>query len=156
MLQWVPDHEALFPRLFSLLAPGGVLAVQMPDNLSEPSHALMRETALDGPWADKLKAAAGMRTPLPTVGAYYDLLAPHAARVDIWHTIYNHPLAGTDAIVEWVKGTGLRPYIDPLDDAERAGYLAAYRNRLLAPYPQRVDGKVLLAFPRLFILAVRA
>lgn len=155
VLQWVPDHATVFPRLLSLLAPGGVLAVQMPDNLNAPSHAAMRAAAAAGPWAEKLTAAAGQRTAMPSPGTYYDLLAPEAARVDIWHTIYNHPLDGTDAIIEWVKGTGLRPYIDPLDEDERAGFLKAYRALLVEPYPVRVDGKVLLPFPRLFIVAVR-
>ncbi|MBA4791660.1 MAG: trans-aconitate 2-methyltransferase [Rhizobiales bacterium] len=156
VLQWVPDHEALFPRLLSLLAPGGCLAVQMPDNLDQPSHAAMRETALDGPWAAKLAEAAGARTSLPAVGTYYDLLIPHAARVDIWHTIYQHPLAGIPAIVEWLKGTGLRPFLDPLDANERTAFLAAYSERLARHYGVRADGKVLLAFPRLFLVAVRA
>ncbi len=156
VLQWVPDHARLFPRLLSLLAPGGFLAVQMPDNLDEPSHAAMRETAHNGPWADKLAGAAGARSPLPSAEHYYDLLIPHAARVDIWRTTYQHPLEGIPAIVEWVKGTGLRPFIDPLDGEERDAFLAAYAERLARHYRIRADGKVLLAFPRLFLVAQRA
>ncbi|MFG1296182.1 trans-aconitate 2-methyltransferase [Xanthobacter variabilis] len=155
VLQWVPDHEAVFPRLLSLLAPGGVLAVQMPDNLDEPSHVAMRETAMTGPWARKLRDAVAARTTLPPPAAYYDLLINSAQRVDIWHTIYNHPLASAAAIVEWVKGTGLRPFIDPLEGDEKAQFLEEYRQRLVGPYPMRADGKVLLAFPRLFIVARR-
>lgn len=155
VLQWVPDHETLLPRLMSMLAPGGVLAVQMPDNLDEPSHVAMRETAMSGPWADRLGAATGARSVLPATGAYYDMLVPHAGRVDIWHTIYNHPLAGVPAIVEWLKGTGLRPFIDPLEGDERVQFLEEFAARLTGPYPPRADGKVLLAFPRLFIIAVR-
>lgn len=153
VLQWVPDHASLFPRLLTQVAPGGVLAVQMPDNLDEPSHAAMRAAALDGPWSPKLAAAAAARTALPSVDVYYDLLAPDCARVEVWHTIYRHPLKGIPAIIEWVKGTGLRPFLDPLDAEERAGYLEAYAARLAPHYPRQVDGKVLLAFPRLFILA---
>lgn len=155
VLQWVPDHAALLPRLMSQLAPGGVLAIQMPDNLDQPSHAAMRETAQAGPWASALAQAAGARTALPTVGGYYDILTPHAARVDIWHTIYQHPLDGHPAIVEWLKSTGLRPFLDPLDAASRADFLAAYQARLAAFYPVHANGKVLLAFPRLFLVARR-
>ncbi|MFG1401009.1 trans-aconitate 2-methyltransferase [Xanthobacter sediminis] len=155
VLQWVPDHEMVFPRLLSLLAPGGVLAVQMPDNLDEPSHVAMRETAMMGPWAGKLRNAIAARTTLPPPAAYYDLMIDAAARVDVWHTIYNHPLDGPAAIVEWVKGTGLRPFIDPLVGDEKAQFLEEYRQRLVAPYPEQRDGKVLLAFPRLFIVARR-
>ena len=155
VLQWVPDHAVLLPRLLSLLAPGGVLAVQMPDNLDEPSHVAMRESAMSGPWADKLSEASRARAVLPEPGGYYDMLAPHAARVDIWHTIYNHPLDGVSAIVEWLTSTGLRPFLDPLEGDERAEFLEDYAARLSDCYRPRVDGKVLLAFPRLFLLAVK-
>jgi trans-aconitate 2-methyltransferase len=135
------------------LARGGALAVQMPDNLLEPSHVLMRETAAAMPFSAKLVKAA--RAPLPSVGSYYELLCGSSARLDIWHTAYNHPLADAAAIVEWVKSTGLKPFLDPLDEAERQEFLAAYHARIAAGYPPRSDGKVLLRFPRLFIVAVR-
>jgi trans-aconitate 2-methyltransferase len=152
VLQWVPDHERLFPRLIRLLAPGGVFAVQMPDNLQEPSHVLMREVASQGRWRDKL-AAGDSRVHIGKPGAYYDLVKPLARRIDIWHTVYQHALSGPQAIVEWVKGTGLRPFLAPLDADERREFLAIYEERLTAAYPARADGKVLLAFPRIFIVA---
>jgi trans-aconitate 2-methyltransferase len=155
VFQWVPDHLKVLGRLLDTLPKGGVLAVQMPDNLDEPSHVAMRETAAEGPWASKLKKLSRARDQLPSPSAYYNALKPKAARVDIWHTIYNHPLDGADGIVEWVKGTGLRPYIDPLDADERAAYLAQYRERIAKAYPPASDGKALLRFPRLFIVCVR-
>lgn len=155
VFQWVPDHIAHLRRLVAALDDSGVLAVQMPDNLDEPSHALMRETAADGPWAGKLAQAAAARDPLPAPGAYYDALRPLSARVDIWHTVYNHVLDGPQAIVEWVKGTGLRPFIDPLAGDERAAFLEAYAARIARAYPLRPDGKTLLRFPRLFVVAIR-
>lgn len=155
VLQWIPDHAALLARLMTLLAPGGVLAVQMPDNLDQSSHKAMGETASAGPWADRLQAASAARTDLLSVGAYYDVLVPHAARVDVWHTIYQHPLDGLPAIVDWLKSTGLRPFLDPLDAPARADFLAAYQARLATHYPLQANGKVLLAFPRLFLVARR-
>jgi trans-aconitate 2-methyltransferase len=127
----------------------------MPDNLDQPSHVAMRETAADGPWRDSLLEAAGARTALPGADWYYGLLRPLFATVDIWRTTYHHPLAGAGAIVEWVKGTGLRPFLDPLGPEQRAAYLEAYGQRLEAAYPAMADGTVLLPFPRLFILAER-
>jgi trans-aconitate 2-methyltransferase len=151
--QWVPEHLAVFPKVVAALPEGGVLAVQMPDNMAEPSHVLMRRTAVEGPWAEQLRDAA--RQPLPPVGVYYDALRPVARHIDIWHTIYNHVLDGPEAIVEWVKGTGLRPFIDPLSPADREAFLARYLAHIAEAYPRTADGKVLLRFPRLFIVAVR-
>ena len=153
---WVPDHLSLMVRFVQTLPSGGVLAVQMPDNLEEPSHRLMRETAENGPWAEKLAAAPMVRTAPSLPQACYDCLSPHCTRVDIWHTIYNHPLGGAEGIFEWVKSTGLRPFLAPLDEAERVAFLAAYLTRVAKAYPEGSDGKVLLRFPRLFIVAIRA
>lgn len=154
-LQWVAGHAQLLPRLFAHLAPGGVLAIQMPDNLQEPSHRLMRELASQDPWHTHLAQAAQQRTQLLSVQAYYDLLAPQAAQMDVWHTIYQHPMASAHAIVEWLQGTGLRPFVQALPPDLRASYLAEYERRVDAVYPARSDGRRLLAFPRLFIVAQR-
>lgn len=155
-LQWVPDHEQLIPRLFALLAPGGVLAVQMPDNRQEPTHRLMREVAAEPTWARFVGDADRRRTELLPAAGYYDLLAPGAARVEVWHTVYQHPLASAAAIVEWVRSTGLKPFVDPLPAALQQDYLAEYERRVDAAYPVRADGRRLLAFPRLFIVAQRS
>ena len=151
--QWVPRHLEHLPRVLTALPAGATLAVQMPDNLAEPTHRLMREVALAGAWSGPLAAAA--RHPLPSAGAYYDVLRPMAARIDIWRTTYYHVLRGADAIVEFVRSTGLRPFLDPLSEAERKEFIAAYTARIAAAYPPLADGNVLLAFPRLFLLAVR-
>ncbi|WP_372084121.1 trans-aconitate 2-methyltransferase [Tistrella mobilis] len=154
VLQWVPGHDVLLPALVERLAPGGSLAVQMPDNMAEPSHVLMRETAAEGPWADRLAGAA--RAPLPPPAWYYQLLRNLASRVDIWRTTYIHVLpGGPDAVVEWVKATGLRPFLDPLSPGERDDFLNRYRAKIAAAYPALADGTVLLPFPRLFMIATR-
>jgi len=154
-LQWVPDHETLIPRLFAALAPGGVLAIQMPDNRQEPTHRLMRAVAAEAPWKEPIGDADKLRTELLGIGGYYDLLARDAANVDVWHTIYQHRMTSAAAIVEWVRSTGLKPFVDPLSDALRASFLAEYERRVDAAYPMRTDGQRLLAFPRMFIVAVR-
>jgi trans-aconitate 2-methyltransferase len=154
VMQWVPDHARLFPRLLRHLAPGGSLAVQVPDNLDEPAHALMRAVAAEAPWADKLGNAAGMRTARASADWYYRLLRPDCARLDVWRTTYFHPLAGgASAVVEWFRSTGLRPFLAPLNADEQAAYLARYQAELALAYPAQPDGSVLLPFPRLFIVA---
>ena len=152
-LQWLPDHLPLMLRLLRSLNPGGALAVQMPDNLDEPSHALMRETAGDGPWAEKLRGAAGARAVLPAPLVYYAALKPHCRRLDIWHSIYNHPLKGVQGIVDWVTSTGLRPFLSPLTASEREAFTASYAARLARAYPALDDASVVLRFPRLFLVA---
>lgn len=151
--QWVPDHLRVLSGVLDRLEPSGTLAVQMPDNLMDNMHVLMREVAASGRWAGKLANAA--RAPLPPVGAYYDALAPHASRVDIWHSIYNHVLPNAAAIVEWVKGTGLNPFLARLDPAEQIEFLAAYGEAIEKAYPPAADGRVLMRFSRLFIIAER-
>ena len=153
--QWVRGHRDVAKRLLATLPAGGALALQMPDNLAEPTHRLMHDVALEGPWRQKF-AAPIEREEIPPAAAYYDLLKPLAANVDIWTTIYNHPLADAAATLEWVRGTGLRPYLARLTPDEERAYLADYLARLREAYPPLVDGRVLLRFPRLFIVAVKS
>ncbi|HWI28767.1 MAG TPA: methyltransferase domain-containing protein [Stellaceae bacterium] len=158
-LQWLGEHQRLFPHLLRQLVPGGMLAVQMPRNFDQPSHALMRETATDGPWAARLVPVVGGATvlrdePVSPPEWYYDLLAPLAkGGIDLWETDYLHVLAGEDPVLQWVSATALRPVIEALQGAERAQFLAAYGAKLRRAYPRRADGKTLLPFRRLFLVA---
>ncbi len=116
----------------------------------------MRDVAAQEPWAAKLANAAAARTPSKNAGWYYSLLKPYCARVDVWRTVYHHPLArGADAIVEWFKGSGLRPFLTPLEEGERNAYLDHYRASVARVYPAQPDGTVLLPFPGLFVVATR-
>ncbi len=156
LLQWVPHHAAVLPALVAKLARGGVLAVQMPDNLDVPAHRLMRDTAAAGPWAQALAEASANRTRIGCASEYYELLRPLCAKVDVWRTTYYHALpGGAAAIVEWFKGSGLRPFLDPLDAKSRAAYLERYTAAVALAYTPLPDGSVLLPFPRLFIVAIR-
>lgn len=153
--QWVPDHISVFERLLDALPQGGVLAVQMPDNADEPSHVLLREVAAQQPWAGLLASANILRDGLPPVSTYYDRLRPRCRMFDIWHTSYEHPMDGAKGIGEWFKGSRLRPYLDALPKERHADFLAEYTARLAKAYPRQFDGKCLLRFPRLFVIAVR-
>lgn len=156
VLQWVANHEVLLPRLAARLSPGGALALQMPDNLDEPAHRIMRELAADRRWAAKLAAASAARAALPGAAWYYELLRPLCSKVDVWRTTYYHFLTGgAAAVVEWFKGSGLRPFLEPLQAAERSAYIERYSAAIAKAYPPLADGSVLLPFPRLFLTAVR-
>jgi len=151
-LQFVADHRARLLELVECLADGGVLAVQMPDNIHEISHALMRMVAADGPWAARLVPIAKTRMLVGPVESYYELLQGCCRQLDIWHTTYVHPLKSVDDIVRWFEGSALRPFLDALDEDERRAFLGRYRDELAAAYPVQSDGRVLLRYPRLFIV----
>ena len=154
-LQWVPDHRREFPRLLRHVAPGGALAVQMPANIDAPPHRIMRELASSAAWQSHFQTLP-REWHVHAPEFYYDILSPHASRVELWTTDYYHVLADLDAIVEWYRGTGLRPWLEALpDDATRTSFLGAYRARLVPYFPSRADGKVLFPFHRLFVIAYR-
>lgn len=151
-LQWLDGHAALFPRLLSHLAPGGVLAVQMPAMHAAPLRAEQERIAREGPWAGALARVASA-PPILEPRAYYDLLRPRVAALDLWVTEYMHVLRGEDPVMQWAMGTSLRPFLDALDGTLREGFLGAYRAAMRAAYPPQADGAVLLPFRRLFIMA---
>jgi len=152
-IQWIADQETLLPRLMSHLEKGGLLAFQVPTNFNEPSHRLMRDVAAEGPWAAKLKNVRNIV--LGTAKGYYEMLEPHSSALDIWETEYLQLLTGEDAVYRWVSGSGLRPFVNALDGAERDAFTAEYKKRLNVAYPLRLSGKVLFPFKRLFVVARR-
>lgn len=157
-LHWVEGHHDLFPRLAGLLKAGGCLAVQMPLSWDAPSHRLMRETlAGGGPGGNALGAEelrqAAARDWVESAEVYDDLLAGCSRSLDLWETEYLQILEGDDPVLEWVKGTGLRPILNGLDNRERELFLSEYAQRLRLAYPARADGQTLYPFRRLFIVA---
>lgn len=154
-LQWLPAHAVLVPRLVSELAPFGVFACQVPLSFEAGWYEALREAVADPRWAARLAAVEGVRA-IATVDDWYGWLAPLCSSVDIWMTTYLHALEGDDPIVDWMSGTGLRPYLQAFpDDAERRTFVDAYRQRLAALYPRRADGVTLFPFPRMFVIARR-
>ena len=151
-LHWVPDHAALFPRLARALVKDGVLAVQMPNTADAPYRTCLSTVLARAPWNQRLAAAAPHSDPL-RARAYYDVLAPHAAAADIWETHYVHVLESLDAVVAWVSGAALVPYLSLLDDAEKQLFLADYRDAARDIYHPQKDGRILFTMRRLFVLA---
>ncbi len=151
-LHWIDGHDRLFPALLSGLAPGGVLAVQMPRNFLAPSHTLIVEAARRGPWRATLEPLL-RPAPVAEPGVYFDLLAPRTASLDMWETEYVQVLDGENPVKEWVKGTWLRPLLDALDDPLRSDFETCYTELVARAYPRRADGRTLFPFRRLFIVA---
>ncbi len=149
VFHWVSDHPKVLARLLTSLPPGGMLAVQMPDNTKEPALTLMEKVATS------LGQPSPPRSDLPHPEDYYDLLRPLCRRLDIWHTHYNHVLADHRGVVEWFEGSGMRPFLARLSESGRTSFISRYTEEVRQAYRARSDGKVLLRFPRLFIVASR-
>lgn len=154
-LHWLDGHDRLLPGLLAGLAPGGVLAVQMPRNFGARSHTSITETALDGPWQAALEPLL-RPSPVAAPEFYYDLLAPLAASLDIWETEYLQVLEGANPVKEWTKGTWLSPLLAALEEPQRSRFEAVYGERVAAAYPPRGDGKTLFPFRRMFLIATAA
>ena len=151
-LQWLPNHAELFPRLLTRVAPGGALAVQMPVNDDAPAHRLLHDLARASRWSNRLSNLRQWHVHEPAF--YDDILSPVSSRVDLWITQYLHILTGPEEIVEWYKGTGLRPYLDALTNpTDREDFLAEYRAAITAAYPSQRSGKVIFPFRRIFLVA---
>jgi trans-aconitate 2-methyltransferase len=151
-LHWIANHGDVFAALVSYLNPRGVLAVQMPRNFSAPSHRLIADTVLGGPWRTRLEGLLAA-APVSEPQFYYELLAPLSGQLDIWETEYLHVLHGADPVKEWTKGSWLNQFLERLEAHERAEFEQDYAKRLRAAYPQRGAGETLLPFRRLFIVA---
>lgn len=151
-LHWLDGHERVFPALFSSVAPGGVLAVQLPRNFSAVSHTSISEAARSGPWRATLEPLL-RPAPVAEPAFYYGLLAPRAATLDMWETEYLQVMEGDNPVKEWTKGTWLRPLLAALEEPERSRFEAQYAELVARAYPRRPDGRTLFPFRRLFIVA---
>jgi len=155
-LQWVDDHASLYPRLLARVAPGGALAIQIPGNIDALPHRLMREVAATPEWSRRFTPGKVREWHHHEMEFYYDVLAPTAARLELWATEYLHILPDAEAIVEWYRGTGLRPFLEVLEaDAERERFVADYLESLRPHYPPHAAGGVLFPFRRIFLIAYR-
>ncbi len=149
-LHWLDHHETLFPRLLQMLAPGGMLAVQMPRNFGAASHRAALELAQELPYREHL--AAGLRTrPVLEPREYYLLHAPHSAHIDIWETEYLHVLSGDNPVADWTRSTLMVPLLDALPPVLRPPFEAEYGRRIAAAYARSPDGTTLYPFRRLFM-----
>jgi trans-aconitate 2-methyltransferase len=154
-LHWLPDHGSLFRHLARQLRAGGVLAVQMPRNFGAPTHVIANEIASRPQWSTKF-AHLIKPAPVHEPAFYYDLMCDWFARVELWETEYIQVLNGPDPVLEWIKGSWLRQFLELLDADEIRAFERAYAGQVALAYPCRPDGTTILPFRRLFILGIGA
>ena len=150
-LHWVPDHERLLPRLVGMLREGGVLAMQVPRHFESPSHLELKAMVLGSPWRDRLEPL--LLATIPPPEAYWRWLLPHARNVDIWESIYLQVLDGPDPVVNFMKGTALRPFLSALPESDGTEFVAEFATRMARAYPPESSGQTLFPFRRLFLVA---
>ena len=150
-LHWTSPHEKIFPHLLRQAAPGGAFAAQMPAQSDSPTHLALKEAVRE--FSNELK---GFTYPM-WIGEpefYYDLLSPHAKSVEVWQTVYHHPLDGPEKVVDWIRGSGMRPVLEALPNgAARERFEECCVKKFATAFPRRKDGKVLLPYPRVFVVA---
>jgi trans-aconitate 2-methyltransferase len=151
VLQWVPSHPQLLPRWLDALPPGGWFAMQVPGNFAAPSHALVRELLAEPRWRGSVELRGEKAVPEPA--EYAEILAGHAAQVDVWETTYLQLLTGADPVLHWISGTALRPVRDALSADDYAAFRAELAPRLRVAYPPRADGTTWFPFRRIFAVA---
>lgn len=155
-LHWLPDHARLFPHLFAQVAPNGVLAIQIPAHDQSPLRQVALEVANDPAWSHCMDAARRALT-RETPSFYYDVLQPLATRLDIWETQYYHVMENPQSIVNWFRGTGLRPFLASLEnEAQKQRFEQMLLDGYTRAYPPQQDGRILFPFRRLFIVAYRS
>lgn len=157
-LQWLPDHKHLLPKLWNCLHSKGTLAIQMPRNFNAPSHQVLLQVVAEGSWREQLLPLLQYGkdySPVGTPEFYYQLLAPYTSYLAIWQTDYLTVMSGENPVVEWMKGTSLRPLLAVLNENERQQFLSEYSERLQSYYPKQKNGRTLFSFKRLFIVATK-
>ena len=153
VFHWLPDHQKLLLRLAGALNVGGTLAVQMPDNMAEPSHLAIKQVAGSKRFEKLLQSQFSSRNDVASVNEYYEWLKGDFASVDLWRTSYAHILPGHSHIVDWMKGAALTPFLSVLNPSLQEEFLDDYLNAISNAYPSQKDGNVIFHFPRLFFVA---
>jgi len=154
-LQWIPDQAGLLERAWSWLVPGGALAFQVPGNEGSPLHRAVKAQAASPSWSGTfLHPVAGHRGEEPDF--YYEVLAPFGGELQVWETTYWHLLPGHGSLLEWYRGTGLRPWLEALPDEEsRSAFVDELLEAVRKDYPSRADGSVFFPFRRIFFTATK-
>lgn len=150
-IQWIPDHPRLLKNMMGLLRKGGMLAVQTPLNDREPIHLIIDEVAGSQEWKTEFSGSRIFYN--LSQSEYFNLLSQISSAFSIWETVYYHALTSHEQILEWYRGTGLRPYLNVLPDEKKHIFEQEILKRLKEEYPLQKNGKIIFKFPRLFFIA---
>jgi len=150
-IQWVPDHKELIKQLMGLLRKGGILAVQIPVNFDEPIHRIIKEVSTSDKWKGCFTETRIFHT--LTQSEYFDILSELTENFTLWETVYYHVMKSHNDILEWYRGTGLRPYLDVLDKEKRADFENDIMERVKVSYTVQKNGEIIFKFPRFFFTA---
>ena len=152
-IQWVADHRTLLPNMMKALNDGGILAVQIPINFKEPIHVIIETITQSAKWKSRFAKPRIMH--ILTSEEYFDLLSKISSDFSIWETTYFHRLPSHKSIIEWYKGTGLRPYLASLNQNDAFEFEKDVYHEIIKAYPKQDNGEIIFKFPRLFFTAVK-
>lgn len=152
-IQWIPNHKKLISNMMNILKDGGILAVQTPMNYKEPIHMIIAELTSSAKWKDKFAKPRVFYN--LTQGEYFDLLSEVSSDFSIWETVYCHRMTSHNSIMEWYKGTGLRPYLEALNESDAKEFENDVYNEVVKAYPKQINGEIIFKFPRFFFTAVK-
>ena len=150
-IQWIPDHRRLLKDMFSLLSPGGILAIQTPLQSKHPVHTIIKTLAKSDKWKTKIPHNRVFNN--LTENEYFDVLSALSDDFRIWETVYYHVMPSHQSIIEWYKGTGLRPYLEQLSGSDGKEFLKDVFENVQSTYPIQENGEIIFRFPRLFFTA---
>jgi len=150
-IQWVPNHKQLLKQLMGLLRKGGIMAVQIPMNFNEPIHRIINEVSASEKWKGYFPGTRIFYT--LTQSEYFDILSELSENFTLWETVYYHVMKSHNDILEWYRGTGLRPYLDALDKEKQAEFENDIMERVRESYTVQKNGEIIFRFPRFFFTA---
>jgi len=153
-IQWIPNHENLFKNFLNMTNDGGVLAVSVPRFDEMPISKILNKVAGNEKWKTATKGCAETFTRYD-YQFYYNLISPDYQTVEMWQTDYIHVLESQPAIIEWISSTGMKPYLDRLNEKEKTQFEDEVLSEVKHYYPVQNNGKVLFPFKRLFMIGYK-
>ena len=153
-LQWISNHEVFIPQLFELLNVNGALAVQIPMNGNAPLYKVVRNIVGNSKWNIDFRKLESNKTLEPD--QYFNILSKLTDTFDIWETTYYHRMKSHDDLINWIKGTMLRPYLNQMDVSKQMEFLSEVKEQTKEVYPIQENGEIIFHFRRFFFVAYKS